>query len=101
MILFYITNPSRAVARKVAQHLLRKRLIACANVLPVVDSAYWWKGKIEQTKEWALIAKTTATKAKAVEAEIRKIHPYTVPCIIKFGASANTDYERWLKSEVR
>lgn len=100
MILFYITSPSRAVARRIAQRLLKKRLIACANVLPIVDSMYWWKGKIEKTEEWALIAKTTPAKARAVENEVREAHPYTVPCIIKIVAKANADYEKWLRGEL-
>lgn len=100
MILFYITNPSRVVARRVATKLLQKRLIACANVLPIVDSMYRWKGKVKRTQEWALIVKTSPAKAKAVESEVRKMHPYEVPCIIKLQASANASFERWLKGEV-
>jgi periplasmic divalent cation tolerance protein len=100
-VMFYITNPSRATARKIATHLLKKRLIACANVLPIVDSMYRWKGKIVRTKEWALIAKTSSTKARAVEKEVLKVHPYDVPCIVRFIASANADFERWIKGELR
>lgn len=98
--MFYITTPSRAVARKIAAHLIKKRLVACANVLPIVDSIYRWKGKIVKTEEWALIVKTTAAAARRVEAEVRAVHPYEVPCVIKLSAGANTEFERWVTSEV-
>lgn len=96
----WITNPSKAVAKKVALHLLKNRLGACANIFPV-HSAYWWKNKIEKTHEWVLIFKTLARNYKKVEAEVRKIHPYSVPCIIKIPVSANRDYEKWVKGEVK
>ena len=99
-LLLYITNPSPAVARRVANRLLKKRLGACANIFPV-HSAYLWKGKIEKTNEWILIFKTISKNYKKVEREVRKIHPYSVPCIMKIPVSANKDYEKWVKSEIK
>ena len=99
-ILLYITNPTQAVARRVANHLLKKRLGACANIFPV-DSAYWWKNKLVHTHEWILIFKTISKNYKKVEKEIKKIHPYSVPCIMKIPVSANKDYEKWLKEETK
>ncbi len=96
----WITNPSQAVAKKVALHLLKKRLGACANIFPV-HSAYTWKGKIEKTHEWILAFKTVSKNYKKVEREVRKIHPYSVPCIMKISVSANKDYEKWLKKETK
>lgn len=95
--LLYVTNPDRKTAKKVALHLLKKRLAACVNYFPI-GSAYKWKGKIEQDKEWVLIVKTN--KAGAAEKEIKKIHPYSVPCIIRLSVSANKEYEKWLKKEL-
>ncbi len=116
-MLLYITTPSQAVARKIANHLLKNRLGACANIFPV-NSAYLWnakderrqarndgqtehKGKIAQAREWILIFKTISRNYKKIEKEIRKIHPYKVPCIMKISVSANRDYEKWVKGESR
>ncbi len=96
----WITNPSAAVAKKIALHLLKKKLGACANIFSV-HSAYNWKGKIEKTHEWILAFKTISKNFKAVEKEVRKIHPYSVPCIMKFSVSANRDYEKWIFSETK
>ncbi|MFQ6010476.1 MAG: divalent-cation tolerance protein CutA [Candidatus Aenigmatarchaeota archaeon] len=97
--LLYVTCSSKAESKKIARHLLRKRLVACANIFPI-ESVYWWKGKIGSAKENVLVLKTSKKNAARAGKEIRKIHSYTVPCIIKFNVSANRDYEKWLKGEV-
>lgn len=99
-IFVYVTNPDEKVAKRIANHLLKKRLVACANIFPV-DSAYWWKGKIENEEEYVLIAKTKKGNWEKVKREIKKIHPYSVPCITKINVSANKEYEKWLIKEVK
>lgn len=95
----YITNPDRKTAKKIALRLLKKRLIACANIFPI-ESVYWWKGKIENAKEVVLILKTKE-KFNKIKNEVKKIHPYSIPCIIKFDVEANEEYENWLKRETK
>jgi len=99
-IFVYVTNPDKKTTSKIALHLLKKRLIACANIFPI-DSAYWWKDKIQKTKEYVLIAKTKEENWKEIKTEIKKVHPYSVPCITKINVEANKEYEGWLKKEVR
>jgi periplasmic divalent cation tolerance protein len=92
----YITNPNKKEAKRIALHLLKKKLIACANIFPI-DSLYWWGKNIEEVKEFVLIAKTKEENFKKVESEVKKIHPYKVPCITKINVEANEEYENWLK----
>lgn len=99
-IFAYVTNPNKKTAKKIALQLLKKKLIACANIFPI-DSVYLWKGKIEIEGEYVLIAKTKKESWIKVKNEIKKMHPYDVPCIIKIGVSANKGYEDWLKSVVK
>lgn len=94
-VFFYITCPSREQAARVARHLLEARLIGCANIL-AIDSFYWWKGAIEDGAECVLLAKTFADKADAVEAAVRAVHPYDVPCIARLPVALNDDYGQWL-----
>ena len=96
----WITNPSQAVAKKIALYLLKKHLGACANIFPV-HSAYLWKNKLVKAREWVLIFKTTSRNYKKVEREVIKIHPYKVPCIMKIYVSANKDYEKWMRDETK
>lgn len=102
LVLVYVTNPSLVVARRITRHLLKKKLIACANLFPAsIYSMYLWKGKLAQGKEYLCILKTSQGKFKQVKAEIEKMHPYEVPCIIKIQASANKAFEKWVKESIR
>lgn len=96
MILIYITNPDKKTALKVSRHLLEERLIGCANIFKI-QSMYWWQGKIENSGEYVVIAKTIDKNYLKIEKEIKKIHPYTVPCILKIKVEkVNKDYLSWL-----
>ena len=99
MTLVYITCKDKKEAEKISMHLLRKRLIACANIFPI-KSMYWWKGKIVNDKENVIIAKTNNKNFKKVESEVKKLHSYAVPCILRINATANKDYEQWANKEM-
>lgn len=100
MIFVYITNPSKKVAKGIAKHLLGARLIACANIFPI-ESMYWWQGKLMEDSEFVLIAKTSSQNFSKVKAAVEKLHPYSVPCIIKLPVSANRKYSDWLNAELK
>lgn len=100
MTLAYITCKDNKEAGKIALHLLKKRLIACANIFPV-KSMYWWNYKIVNDKEVVIIAKTSDKNFKKLENEIKKIHSYKIPCILKINATANKEYDDWAKKEMK
>jgi periplasmic divalent cation tolerance protein len=97
-IIIYITNKNLEEAKKIGEHLLKKRLIACVNYFPI-NSAYWWKNKIDYSNEIVSLVKTKKENWNKVKAEIEKIHPYETPCIMKIDVEANDSYEKWIKKE--
>lgn len=100
MIFIYITASTKKEAKKIATYLLKKRLIACANIFPI-NSLYWWKNKIVDENEIVLIAKTKEENFEKVKSGVEKIHSYTIPCIIKIPVDANRKYLDWIKSEIK
>ena len=100
MALVYITCKDEKEAIKISKHLLEKRLIACSNIFPI-RSMYWWKGKIQDEKEYAILAKTSDKNYDKIKKEAEKIHSYDVPCILKIGAKANESYDKWVRGEVK
>ena len=100
MTLAYITCRDEKEAEKISLHLLKKRLIACANIFPI-RSMYWWQGKIVNEREQAVIAKTNNKNFKKIVGEVKKIHSYSLPCILKLNAAANKDYGAWANKEMR
>jgi periplasmic divalent cation tolerance protein len=71
-----VTAPNKKVARKLARTALESRLIACANLIPALESHYWWEDKIESGSEVLLLLKTTARNLSALEKLILESHPY-------------------------
>lgn len=99
-IIIYITHKNLKEAKKIVACLLRKKLIACVNFFPI-ESAYWWKGKIVNTKEIVSLVKTRRGNWSKVRDEVKKIHPYETPCIMKIEAEANNDYADWIIKETK
>ncbi len=99
MTLVYITCKDKKEAEKISRHLLKKRIIACANLFPI-RSIYRWNNKIVNDNEFVIIAKTTNKNFKEVVTETKKLHSYQIPCILKINATANRDYEAWASREI-
>jgi periplasmic divalent cation tolerance protein len=94
-IVIYTTYPNKKVASKIVKHLLQKKLVACSNMFPI-SSSYWWKGKICNDKEICCILKSKEKNFTLIVKEIKKMHPYDVPCIERIKASANNEFEEWI-----
>jgi periplasmic divalent cation tolerance protein len=96
------TTGSEDEARKVARELVERRLAACVNILPQVESIYRWQGKIETGREWLLLIKTTAERFGAVSDTIRELHSYELPeCIAIEIEDGSPEYLRWLSDSTR
>ena len=101
MLFIYTTCANEKEAQKIAGVLLRARLVACTNWWPI-KSAYWWKGKIEKEKEAALILKTRGKNFSKVGKMIKKLHSYSVPCIVGWKVGkVSKDYLKWMESSLK
>jgi periplasmic divalent cation tolerance protein len=99
MILIYCPCKDKEEAKMISTSLMGKKLISCANIIQS-DSLYCWKGKICDDKEAIAIMKTTAKKSGLAEKEIKRLHSYELPAIIKIYASANKEFERWMVKQI-
>ncbi len=94
--MFYVTHPDEATARRIADQMVERRLAACANLFPM-QSVYWWDSAVQQEGEWVTILKTSLEREAELEDALRTLHPYQVPCLLRFEVRANDDYERWIR----
>ena len=95
--LVWVTAPDLKTARQLARTALRARLIACANLVPGIESHYQWRGKIERGTEVLLIMKTTAACAAKLERLILRAHPYDTPEFLVVSLDRGTRrYLAWL-----
>jgi periplasmic divalent cation tolerance protein len=84
-------------ARALAKAALSAKLIACANLVPKVESHYWWRGKIESGAEVLMIFKTRKARLAALEKLILAKHPYDTPEFLVLPLVAGSKkYLDWL-----
>jgi periplasmic divalent cation tolerance protein len=96
------TAGSEDEARKIANALVDRKLAACVNIIPRIESIYRWQGKVESSREWLLLIKTTAEKFDAVRNAIRELHSYELPeCIAITLEDGSYDYLQWIEDSIR
>ncbi len=96
----YITCSNVEEAKKIGRKLVEEKLAACINIFPNITSIYWWKGKIEEANETILIVKTKKELKDRVIKEVRKIHSYTLPCIVFFEIKDGLkEFLEWIRQE--
>jgi len=78
----YSTIDDLKTARRIAQTLTHEQLVACVNIIPNIESFYRWKGKIENSNEVIIIAKTIDQNVKKTIQRIKQLHKYEIPDII-------------------
>jgi periplasmic divalent cation tolerance protein len=95
-----VTAPDAKVARALARNALKAHLVACANVVPAVESHYWWQGRVERAREVMIIFKTTGRKRTALERMILKLHPYDTPefVVLRPGYTSQRYLDWWVTS---
>ena len=99
MILIYVPCKNRNESERISKFLLRNKLIACANIFPI-NSLYNLKGKIKKVNEIIMIAKTNNKNFSDCVKEIKRLHSYEVPCIIKLEGKSNKEYFDWVEKEL-
>jgi periplasmic divalent cation tolerance protein len=96
-----VTAPDLKTGRKLARAALEARLIACANLIPRIESHYWWQGKIEAGAEVLLVLKTTTARLAALEKLIVAKHPYDTPEFVVLPITrGNKRYLDWVEQSV-
>ena len=99
-IIINISVPNLEVGKSIAQQLLLQKRVACVNIIPHVQSLYWWENKIEEAQEFLLICKTL-TSCLNVEFYdcVKEMHPYEVPEIIAYRLlDGYPPYLEWIRS---
>lgn len=96
------TAPDPGVAKQIALALLERRLVACVNVLPGITSHYRWEGRIEESSEVLMVAKTTSARLAELERAFHELHPYDTPEFVVVATDhVAPRYLAWLAGETR
>jgi periplasmic divalent cation tolerance protein len=96
-----VTAPDLETARRIAQAALNSKAAACANLLPQIESHYWWQGKLEQNAEVLIIFKTTEPKRAALQEVVLANHPYETPEFVVLPITQGSgNYLAWIRNSV-
>jgi periplasmic divalent cation tolerance protein len=96
------TTPSRVSARRTARTLVDRRLAACVQIVGPIESIYRWQGRVETTREWLCLIKTTHARFRTVAATVQGLHSYDTPEIVALPIAAGSKrYLEWLAASVR
>ena len=96
-----VTAPDLKSARKLAQTVLKARAAACVNIVPGLESHYWWQGRIESGRELLLIIKTTRARLAVLEKVVLANHPYDTPEFVVLPLDGGAEkYLAWLADSV-
>ena len=95
-VLIISTYPNKKSILKIANELVKTKIIACVNISKI-DSVYSWNGKIQNSSEYIAIFKTITKNKTKLRKKITETHPYDVPEIVEIDVtSINKSYLNWL-----
>ncbi|UAB78445.1 divalent-cation tolerance protein CutA [Erythrobacter sp. SCSIO 43205] len=94
--------PNADAARSIAATLLEEKLIACANIVPAIESIFTWKGEVSSEVEVGVLFKTTQEHLNAVTERLAELHPYETPAIMGWLVDQTPpDTLQWLKQSLK
>ena len=101
-IFIYTTFPNKILAEKISSSLLEKKLIACSNIFENVSSLYFWKSKVERSKECVAFLKTQKSLFSKVKEEIIAQHEYECPCVLSFSVDEiHKEFGLWIQENTK
>ena len=83
-VMVYMTAENLDQARTIARVVIENRLAACVNVLDGMRSMYHWEGRIEESREVVVLAKTREELLPEFIRRVREVHTYECPCIVSW-----------------
>lgn len=96
------TAGNKEEALKISRELVKKKLIACSNIIPSITSVYSWEGGINEDSEVLMLMKTKTALFDSVKEEILKLHSYEVPEIIAVPViNGSESYIKWIDENTK
>jgi periplasmic divalent cation tolerance protein len=96
-IIVLVTTANKVEAEKIAQKLLKERLIACANILNPVTSFFFWSGKIDKAEECLMVMKSRRDLFAELAECLKGLHSYEVPEVLAIPiVEGSAAYLAWM-----
>ncbi len=101
-IVIFSTAGNAEEASRIAEQLVSDRLVACVNIIPGIQSIYWWNNGVQTDQEVLMVMKTEKARYQDVERVIKSLHSYEVPEIISLPLENGFEgYLKWIENAVK
>ena len=92
------TVSKKSDAVRLARAALDAKAAACVQILPAMESHYSWKGKLEKSREFLVLAKTSTRKTSILGKLWSRLHSYDCPELVTLTGRAASAYGRWIRA---
>lgn len=94
----YWTSGSIDEARKISRFLVQERLVACAQIVPWIESIFMWNNQLDTAQESKIVLKTHIDRFEQIKEVILSNCKYQVPEITFIRLEGgNEAYLQWLE----
>lgn len=73
------TSETLDEARRVSRYLVEARYVACAQIIPWIESIFMWNNKMDTSQESKIVLKTRLENYDKIREVIEKNSKYEVP----------------------
>lgn len=91
-------------AKKIGSKVLKRRLVACFEIIPRLYAAYFWppkSGKVEKAKGVILILETIIENYSKIKRTIKTLNSDKLPFVGSIQVNVSTEYFKWAKNEIK
>ncbi|XP_022224481.2 protein CutA homolog [Drosophila obscura] len=97
----FVTTPDKQSAKKLAHGIIDRKIAACVNIIPKIESIYMWEGKVTEDDEYLMMIKTRTERIDELSKFVRENHPHSVPEVISIPIeNGNLTYLNWIAQTV-
>ncbi len=101
-VVILVTVATKEEGESIANQVVNRKLAACVNIIPQLQSIYYWQNKIETGSEVLLLIKTMPDRLTDLIQQIKLLHSYDVPEILALPIiQGNQEYIRWVYDSTR
>ena len=96
-VIFFTTVENKKIAKSIGNHLVKKRLAACVNIISNIESIYHWNDQLRQDSEFLLMIKSDASKKENIQKIFDDYHTYDLPELIMITINdGSAEYLEWM-----
>jgi periplasmic divalent cation tolerance protein len=101
-IIVLVTTASEEEATTIGRAMVKQGLAACANILPLKKSIFYWEGQIAEEQECLMIMKSRPALFEELSMAVKRLHSYKVPEIVAMPiVKGSQDYLDWIIENTR